>query len=151
MRAMQLAASESVHTNLAGLLVLICASVIVVVWVILRLGAAWRRADMGVRGAVVAGTITSLAVTAVWSWTAMLTIGTAPPLHLGSALPVDYARLADAATGDGRALFAVVAAVYFMCFLVSGLRRRKRQHLAAGNGWEPSPRQNFPSRRSVSQ
>jgi hypothetical protein len=106
---------------------------------------------MSIRGAAVAGTVASVAVTAVWSWSAALTIGPPPPLHLGRDLPGDYARLADAACGNGGALFAVVAAIYFMCFLVSGLRRRRRQRRADANKWEPARQQNLPHSRSVSQ
>ncbi len=107
---------------------------------------------MGTRAAVAAGTVVSVGVTAVWSWTSVLTTGPVPPLHLGRNLPADYAHLADAATGsNGHALFAVTACIYTACFLVSGLRRRKRQRLSAENEpeQEPPADQNRPARRSV--
>jgi hypothetical protein len=106
---------------------------------------------MGIRGAFAAGTVISVAVTAVWSWTAAAATGPTGPLHLGRDPLADYAQLADAATGSGLALFAVVAAVYFACFLVSGLRYRKHSHLAAENRRGPSQHQNHPARRSVSE
>jgi hypothetical protein len=81
---------------------------------------------MSIRAALAAGTAVSLAVTAVWSYTATLTIGPPPALHLTLRdLPGDYARLAAAATGNGWALFAVIAVIYALCFLVSGWRQRK--------------------------
>jgi hypothetical protein len=82
---------------------------------------------MGFRGAFAAGTVLSVAVTAVWSFTATLTIGNAPALHLGPDLRADYVRLADAPTGNGIALFAVVATIYALCFFTSGLRRIRRE------------------------
>lgn len=91
---------------------------------------------MGTRAALRAGTVSSLAVTAVWSWTAVLTIGPASPLRLGRNLGADYAVLAAAPTGNGPALFAVTAAIYALCFLASGLRARKRARREAARDLE---------------
>jgi hypothetical protein len=85
-----------------------------------------------IRAALITGTAVSLAVTAVWSYMASLAIGQAALVHLGRDLPADYARLAGAATGNGWALFAVVAAVYALCLLASGWRQHRRR--ADGGG-----------------
>jgi hypothetical protein len=79
-----------------------------------------------VRGALVTGTVVSLAVTAAWAWTADLTQGPAAPLHLGRNLLSDYAQVASAPTGDGRELFAVIAAIYALCLLVWRWRRQRQ-------------------------
>jgi hypothetical protein len=76
--------------------------------------------------ALITGTLVSLAVTAVWSFTAVATIGPAPSLHMTRNLPSDYAQLAAAATGNGLALSAVVAVIFTVCLFVSGWRRRFR-------------------------
>jgi hypothetical protein len=86
---------------------------------------------MSLRAALVSGTVLSLAAVSAWSCTANLTIGPAAPLHLTRNLPADYAALAGAATGNGIALFAVVAVIYTLCFLVSGLRARVRAQRTA--------------------
>jgi len=82
---------------------------------------------MGARSAFTAGTALSFAVVSLWSWSADLTIGSPAPLTLSRDLPGDYLRLASAPTGNGLALFAVVAVIYAACFAVSGLRRARRE------------------------
>ena len=82
---------------------------------------------MSTRAALVTGTVMSLAVTAAWSWMASLAIGPAGPLHPSRNLASDYAQLAAAPACSGRELFAVVAAIYAACLLVSGWRRHRRQ------------------------
>jgi hypothetical protein len=86
---------------------------------------------MGARAALAAGTALSAVVTGAWSYTASLTIGPAAPVHLGRTLSADYAALAAAPTGNGVALFAVTAVIYAACFLVSGLRRIRRERAAS--------------------
>ena len=81
---------------------------------------------MSARGLLLAGAVLSLAVVSAWSWMASLTIGPAGPLHLTRDLPSDYAQLAAAPAGDAAELFAVVAAIYALCLLVSGWRRHRR-------------------------
>jgi hypothetical protein len=82
---------------------------------------------MGARSAVAAGTVTSVAVTAAWSWTATLTISTPAGPRLTGNLPGDYTQLAAAATGSSPwALFGAVAVTCALCFLASGLRARRR-------------------------
>jgi hypothetical protein len=81
---------------------------------------------MSLRAPLAAGAILSFAVTAAWSWMASLTIGPAAPLHLSRDLPSDYAQLASAATGNGAELFAVVAFIFFACFLAVGWRQREK-------------------------
>jgi len=81
---------------------------------------------VSVRGPLITGTVLSTAVVSAWSWMASLTIGPAVPLHLTRDLPSDYARLAAAPTGNAAELFAVVAAIYALCLLVSGWRRHRR-------------------------
>jgi len=77
------------------------------------------------RGPLITGTVLSMAVVSVWSWMANLAIGPAVPLHLGRNLLSDYAQLAAAPTGNAAELFAVVAAIYALCLLVSGCRHRR--------------------------
>ena len=81
---------------------------------------------MTIRGPLITGTALSLAVVSAWSWSAALTEGAAAPLHLARDLPADYAQLAAAPTGNGWELFAVVAAIYALCLLVSGWRQQRR-------------------------
>ena len=81
---------------------------------------------MSVRAPLAAGTVLSLAVVSAWSYIASLAIGPAGPLHLGRNLLSDYAQLASAPTGNAAELFAVVAAIYAACLLVSGWRRHRR-------------------------
>ena len=81
---------------------------------------------MSVRAPLAAGTVLSLAVVSAWSYIASLAIDPAGPLHLGRNLLSDYAQLASAPTGNAAELFAVVAAIYALCLLVSGWRRHRR-------------------------
>jgi hypothetical protein len=86
---------------------------------------------MTIRAALVAGTVLSAAVTAVWSWTSTLTMGPPPALHLTTRdLPGDYMQLAAAPTGNAVALFAVVAAICALCLFVSGWRRTRNERNA---------------------
>jgi hypothetical protein len=79
------------------------------------------------KGALVTGTIVSLAVTAAWAWMSALTIGPSGPLDLTWRHPAaSYVTLAAAPAGNGWELFAVVAFIYFACLLVAGWRRRRR-------------------------
>lgn len=86
---------------------------------------------MGTRAALLSGTVLSVAASSAWSYTASLTIGPAASLHLTRNPAADYAALADAPTGNGRELFAVIAMIYVLCLLVSGWRRRRH---AEGGG-----------------
>jgi hypothetical protein len=81
---------------------------------------------MAIRAALITGTAVSMAVTAIWSYTANLTIGTPPVLHLSLNLPGDYMQLAHAATGNAAVLFTVNAVIYAACLFVSGLRQYRR-------------------------
>jgi hypothetical protein len=81
---------------------------------------------MRIRGALVTGTVLSLAAVSAWSYMASLAIGPAGPLHLDRNLVSDYAQLAAAPTGNAAELFAVVAAIYALCLLVSGWRCLRR-------------------------
>jgi len=83
------------------------------------------RTSRGSRGPLIVGTVVCLAVVSAWSWSAALTEGPAAPLHPGRDLRSDYAQLAAAPTGNGWELFAVVAVIYALCFLVSGWRQRR--------------------------
>jgi hypothetical protein len=88
---------------------------------------------MGTRAALAAGTVLSLAVTAGWSWTASLTIGPAAHVDLDLSRPLtSYATLADAPTGNGSELFAVVAVIYALCLLASGWRQQRRWRTGGG-------------------
>lgn len=78
------------------------------------------------RASLVTATVLSVAAAAVWSWTANLTIGPADPLHFTRSPTADYAALAAAPTGSAWGLFALVAAVYALCFLAAGLRARRK-------------------------
>lgn len=86
---------------------------------------------MGIRAALTAGTVLSLAATAVLSASAALIAGPAPAPRMGRSLPADYARLAAVPLGSAPALFAVIAVIYAACFFVSGLRRIRRERAAA--------------------
>jgi hypothetical protein len=78
------------------------------------------------RAAPIAGTILSLAVTAAWAWMSALTIGPASPVYLTWRHPAaSYVALAAAPAGNGWELFTVIAALYALCLLVSGWRRRR--------------------------
>jgi hypothetical protein len=78
------------------------------------------------KGALIIGTIVSLAVTAAWAWLSSLTIGPAGPLHLTWRHPAaSYLALAAAPTGNGWELAAVVAFIFAACLLASGWRRRR--------------------------
>jgi hypothetical protein len=80
-----------------------------------------------VKGALITGTVVSLAVTAAWSWMAAVTIGPAGPLNLTWHHPLaSYLALAAAPTGNGWELSAVIAFIFATCFLVSGRRRYRR-------------------------
>ena len=82
---------------------------------------------MGTRAALTAGTVLSFAVTAGWSYMAMLTIGPSGPVDVSlHHLPASYASLADGPTRNGAELFAVVAFIDAACLLVSGWRRHRR-------------------------
>ena len=80
---------------------------------------------MSVRAPLITGTVLSLVVVAAWSWSAALTEDPATPLHLDRDLRADYAQLAAASAGNGWELFAVVAAIYALCLLISGWRRQR--------------------------
>lgn len=82
---------------------------------------------MSTRAALATGTVLSLAAVSAWSYTATLTTGAPAPLHLTRSLSADYAQLAAAPTGNGWELFAVTAGIYTLCFLISGLRRIRRE------------------------
>lgn len=93
---------------------------------------------MGARAALGCGTVLSLAVGCAWSWTADALAGPIPAPRLGTGLRADYAQLADsAAGGPGIALFAMIAAIYFACFMVSGLRRIRREAAAERMAGDP--------------
>jgi hypothetical protein len=81
---------------------------------------------MTTRAALITGTVTSLAVTAAWSFTATLTIASPAAPDLTGNLPGDYMQLAGSATGSSpAALFAVVAVIYALCLFTSGWRRMR--------------------------
>jgi hypothetical protein len=82
---------------------------------------------MTTRGALISGTVLSVAVTAAWSFTSTLTMGPSLVPHLTRDLPGDYMQVAAAPTGNAVALFAVVAAIYALCLLISGLRTMNRR------------------------
>jgi len=86
------------------------------------------------RGPLITGTVLSTVVVSAWSWMASLTIGPAVPLHLTRDLPLDYAQLATAPTGNGAGLFAAVAAICALCLLASGWRQHRRLRRAGGGG-----------------
>ena len=81
---------------------------------------------MSARGPLITGTGLSTVMVSAWSYIASLAIGPAGPLHLDRNLLSDYAQLASAPTGNAAVLFAVVAAIYALCLLVSGWRRHRR-------------------------
>ena len=77
--------------------------------------------------ALAAGTVFSLLVVGVWSWTAAATMPPRPPLHLSvHHLWASYWALAAAPTGNGGALYAVLAVIYMAALLAAGRRERRR-------------------------
>jgi hypothetical protein len=85
---------------------------------------------MNLRTPLIAGTIISLAVTAVWAWLSALTIGPAGPLDVTWRHPAaSYLTLAAAPTGNGLELFAVVAFILAVCIFVAGWRHARRPDL----------------------
>ena len=85
------------------------------------------------KGALVTGTLASLAVTAAWAWISALAIGPAGPLDLTWRHPAaSYLALAAAPTGNGWELSAVVVVIFAACFLVSGCRRYRRSGVGDG-------------------
>ena len=83
--------------------------------------------------AFVTGTIVSLAVTAAWAWLSSVAVGPAGPMDLTLHHPAaSYISLAAAPTGNGWELFAVVAFIFGVCFLVTGLHRYR--HAGGGDG-----------------
>ena len=87
---------------------------------------------MSARAPLIASTVLSLA--AAWSYVASLATGPAPLVHLSQDLPADYARLADAPTGNGWELFTAVAVIYALCLLASGWRQHRRLRRPGGGG-----------------
>jgi hypothetical protein len=82
---------------------------------------------MRLRVPLVTGTLASLAVTSAWSYMADLSIGPAGSLDLTWRHPAaSYMTLATAPTGNGWELFAVVASIFAVCFLVTGWRHARR-------------------------
>jgi hypothetical protein len=83
---------------------------------------------MRLRAPLITGTVLSLAAVSAWGYMADLAIGPAGPLHLDSRhLVASYAALAAAPAGNAAELFAVVAFIYFACFLVAGWRYGRRR------------------------
>lgn len=79
------------------------------------------------KGALITGTIVSLAVTAAWAWASALTIGPAGPLHLTWRHPAaSYVTLAAAPAGHGWELLALVALIYAVCIFAAGWRHARR-------------------------
>ena len=73
------------------------------------------------------GLIISLAVTAGWAWLSSVAVGPAGPMNLTLHHPAaSYLALAAAPTGNAWELFAVVAFIFTVCFLVTGWRRARR-------------------------
>ena len=79
------------------------------------------------KGALVTGTIVSLAVTAAWAWMSALTIGPVGPLHLTWRHPAaSYVTVAAAPTGTSWGLFAVVAFIYAVWIFIADWRHVRR-------------------------
>ena len=79
-----------------------------------------------IRRAMTAGTFLSATVVSAWSYLEVFTAGPSPVLHLTRHPWADYRQLASAPTGNGLALFAVTAAIFTACFMVTGYRKRPR-------------------------
>ena len=76
------------------------------------------------KGALAAGSVLSLIVAGIWSVSTAATMGPMPPLHLSvHHLAASYLALANAPTGNGLELFAVVAAIFTLCLFVAARRR----------------------------
>lgn len=82
---------------------------------------------MGAKAAMTTGTVLSGIVTTGWAWLAPAMTGVWVDPHYTADLPADYVQLLAAASGGHPlALFATVAGIFFLCFLVAELRWRKR-------------------------
>jgi hypothetical protein len=79
-----------------------------------------------IRRAVTAGTVLSVTAVSAWSYLEVFTAGPSPVLHLTRHPWADYRQLASAPTGNGLVLFAVTAGVFTACFMVTGLRARRK-------------------------
>ena len=80
---------------------------------------------MSIRGPLVAGTVLSLGAVAM---IARQDPGRATVPYLSARHPLaSYRALADAPFGNGLELFALVAFVFFACFLAAGWRHARRR------------------------
>ena len=90
------------------------------------------------KGALITGTVLSMAVTGAWSLMAEATMGPAPALHLSvHHLFASYLALAAAPTGNGPELFAVVAVIYTLCLLPTVRRHLLRRQATARRPGQP--------------
>lgn len=70
--------------------------------------------------AVVTAAVLTVAVSALWAWSTVLTsAGPVPVPQLTRSPASDYRQLAGAVTGDATAFFAVDAALCSACFAVT--------------------------------
>lgn len=77
--------------------------------------------------AVTAGTVITVAVSALWAWSTVVTsAGPAPAPHLTGNPVGDYLQLASTVTGSVPELFAVTALIFTGCFTIASLRRARR-------------------------
>ena len=75
--------------------------------------------------ALEAGTVITIAVTALWAWSTTVTsAGPVPALHLTRSPLGDYGQLAGTVTGSVPEFFAVTALIFAVCFIVACRRRR---------------------------
>jgi hypothetical protein len=89
---------------------------------------------VSVRAALVTGTVLSLVTV---SGAAALDPGRAA-VHLSPGQPLaSYRSLADAPSGNGLELFALVAFLFFACLLVTGMRHARRRTPAGYTAPDP--------------
>jgi hypothetical protein len=80
-----------------------------------------------IRRALTVGTVITVAVSAAWAYSTVLTSAGSAPMPHPTGSPVgDYLQMAGAVTGSIPAMFAVDALIYAVCFTIAGLRRTGR-------------------------
>ena len=74
--------------------------------------------------ALIAGTVITVAVSALWAWsTALTSAGPVHVPHLTRSPLADYGQLAGTVTGSVPAMFAVDALIFAACFIIAGRGR----------------------------
>jgi hypothetical protein len=77
-----------------------------------------------IRRAITAGTVITVAVSALWAWSTVVTrAGPVPAVRLTRNPVGDYLQMAGTVTGSVPVMFMVDALIFTVCFTIAGLRR----------------------------